>query len=136
MKMGSEQRSTSDIGLSRIGEAGGPSFAEKLADLLSQIEISRVMAQVLASPRYSPEPRSMADTPTPRVGAGAAAQNGWVESRPLETPGGQQSQDLIAQLCGSQGRPLSKVVEEAVAKLKAQQAGEAQTAQGKPKEEG
>jgi hypothetical protein len=78
-----------EIGLMNLGATMGQSMPEQLADFLKQWELARVMASVVADQRYDPNPRSMADTPTKRG-------TGWVDSRPLESPGGQQTQDLIA----------------------------------------
>lgn len=121
-----EKRSTGEIGLSRIG-AMGPSLPEQLADFFKQIEIQRVMGDVLRDARYNPEPRSMAE-PGPK-GPESKARNGWRPETPITSPPGQ---DLIERMTnqalphgvGNSQNPLSKVLEEALGKLKAQEARE------------
>ena len=92
--MSGEQRSTGEIGLSRIG-AMGQGLPEQLADFLKQLELAKVMAAVVADQRYDPSPRSQAETPTPRQASKGV--NGWRESEPLGPLPGDK---ILDRLCG------------------------------------
>jgi hypothetical protein len=77
------------------------------------------MREVIANP-YRTDFGSMADDP-PKRGTG------WVEPRGLESPAGQDHIERLANSfqphgLGNSAHPLAKVVEEALAKLKVQQA--------------
>jgi hypothetical protein len=80
---------TGEIGLMNVG-AMGPSFPEQLQQLITQLQIQKVMGDVIRDVRYNPEPRSMAETPGP-----TKARNGWLPETPITSPPGQ---DLIERM--------------------------------------
>jgi hypothetical protein len=97
-----------------------PEHKSDAEDRATQRGIDATMRDVIKD-RYNPHSfGSMADDP-PKRGTG------WVEPRGLESPAGQDHIERLANSfqphgLGNSAHPLAKVVEEALAKLKAQQA--------------